>query len=303
MRSVYRPPAIIGTFMTHKREIAVITTGLTAIFVVLALIPCAAQEEPALTLDERLVEAAANGDLKQVRRMLATGADVNETDDYPGKTPLLAAALHGYFDIARLLVANGADVNAADSNGLTPLMGACSEGHIRIAGLLLANGAKVNAKVKCLRSALEYGGEPGDFEPYRGVTALMRAADGGRLKVVKMLLRKGAHVNAQSEFCRYEDGRKTLGWTVLIHAVGRGDVAISRLLIKRGANVDAMTSRGWTALMQASFEGNFPLAKLLVQHGADVSARNEDGETAMKQASRRGHSEIVRFLSAHGAKE
>jgi ankyrin repeat protein len=253
----------------HRPRNAPFLMGVSALFLVLAILPCAAQEDAPLTLDGRLTEAAANGEPKRVMRMLAKGADVNARDIY----------------------------------GLTPLMHASSEGYVRTAKLLLGHGAKVNARADCIEYISDCGPIVGESEPARGVTALMRAAGGGHLELVKLLLKKGANVNAEANFCLDETGKVSRGWNVLIYAVQSGNVAVSSLLIKRGAKVNAMTDRGWTALMQASIRGNLPLVKLLVQHGAEVNAIDEDGETAVKQASRRGHSEVVNYLCEHGGKE
>jgi ankyrin repeat protein len=57
---------------------------------------------------------------KEVQRLLAEGADVNEPDNY-GTTPLMAA-VGASFPIFELILGSGADVNAQNNEGWTALM-------------------------------------------------------------------------------------------------------------------------------------------------------------------------------------
>jgi hypothetical protein len=59
---------------------------------------------------------------------------------------LLKAAKDGNIEDVKLLIANGADVNARNKDGETPLHHAASFGHKEIIELLIAKGADVNAK-------------------------------------------------------------------------------------------------------------------------------------------------------------
>ncbi|MEZ0345545.1 MAG: ankyrin repeat domain-containing protein [Infirmifilum sp.] len=88
-----------------------------------------------------LHKAASRGDLREVKRLLDSGADPNTRDWLSGETPLHKAAANGQFDIAKLLLDHGADPNAPDKYGRTPLYHAAANGQFRVARLLLERGA------------------------------------------------------------------------------------------------------------------------------------------------------------------
>jgi ankyrin repeat protein len=90
------------------------------------------------------------GDYHFVRRLLASGVDVNASaidNDAQWTTALQVAARKGDLDLVQLLMAFLADVNApaAGSYGLTALQGAASTGNVELVRLLLSAGADVNA--------------------------------------------------------------------------------------------------------------------------------------------------------------
>ncbi|MEE8216502.1 MAG: ankyrin repeat domain-containing protein, partial [Acidiferrobacterales bacterium] len=66
---------------------------------------------PQTALAGPLHDAAENGDLDKVKRLIGEGADVNARDDY-SLTPLHFSAGAGHTAVVELLIAEGADVNA-----------------------------------------------------------------------------------------------------------------------------------------------------------------------------------------------
>ena len=91
-----------------------------------------------------------------------------------------------------------------------------------------------------------------------GETALMEAADGRNVEVVRVLIANGANVNAADE-----DGE-----TALMIAADDGTAETVRLLIEAGANVNARDEDGETALDKAIDERNHRAAELLRAAGA-----------------------------------
>jgi ankyrin repeat protein len=91
---------------------------------------------------EQLHFAAQDGDIEQVKRLLAEGFQPNVFDEL-GKTPLHYAAERGHLDVMRLLIASGADVNANDESviGDTPLRDVASNCSFEVAKILVDAGA------------------------------------------------------------------------------------------------------------------------------------------------------------------
>ena len=68
-----------------------------------------------------IVEAAANGDLENVKAHLAAGTDINDRDGEHDSTALHAAAYHGRLEVVKFLIENKADINAHNRHEQTPL--------------------------------------------------------------------------------------------------------------------------------------------------------------------------------------
>jgi hypothetical protein len=82
------------------------------------------------------------------------------------------------------------------------------------------------------------GGKGGE----RWKTCLMTAAYNGHLAICRLLIDKGAQLEAK------DSG----GWTPLHYAAFRGHVEIVRLLCDRGADVEARDNGGWRPLHYAA---------------------------------------------------
>jgi ankyrin repeat protein len=85
-----------------------------------------------------LLYQAKNGDLKEIRRSVAIGRNINFRD-YDNRTALHLAACHGHFDVVRYLVNHGAAINVEDRFGNTPVEEAKNNGHTEIQQFLEEN--------------------------------------------------------------------------------------------------------------------------------------------------------------------
>lgn len=95
--------------------------------------------------------------------------------------------------------------------------------------------------------------------PQRREKGLIRAAEDGRLDLVRNLLEAGANPNAKS------DGDVT----VLIWAAARGHLEVVKALLESGAEPNARTRRGRTAVDIATQEGHDNVVALLRENGKE----------------------------------
>lgn len=129
---------------------------------------------------QSIVDAAEDGDLKSVQRMLAEGHDVN-TRGFLKLTPLMYAVSGGHADLVRLLLQQPAlDPNLVNSGGTSALMVAARHGNMEILRLLLAD-ERTDANL-----VGKWGG-----------TAMINAAGFGKAEAVNELLQvKGIRLDA-----------------------------------------------------------------------------------------------------------
>jgi uncharacterized protein len=231
-----------------------------------------------------LVYAVRSNDLDSVKALLDAGADVNQTTGY-GWSPLLVATQNRYYKLGAYLLDRGADVNLANKGMWTPLYIATDNRNI----------------------------ESGDYP--------VRKGDMDHLDFIKLLLDKGANVNA-----RMKDSTETRtvftnqwldenGATAFLRASQSGDVTLMKLLLARGADPKIATTLGVTALQVASGIGwvegityewsekdTLEAVKMLLDLGLDPNAQADTGRVAMHGAAHKGRPDVVQALFDRGAK-
>ena len=124
--------------------------------------------------------AVHEGDVAEVKRLLRAGADVKIANNY-GATPMGLAAEVGNADMIAVLLEAGADVESPDPDGMTALLAVSRTGNVKAAELLLKEGATVDAR-----------------EKWGGQTPLMWATARRHPDMMRLLIAKGADVNARS---------------------------------------------------------------------------------------------------------
>jgi WD40 repeat protein len=113
-----------------------------------------------------LVKAITAGDARAAKKLLASGASPNDTNN-AGSTLLTIAAVHSNTTLVALLLQAGAKVNAREVNAIshthdmTTLMYVAITGNIATAKLLLKAGADVNARDSDNHTPLVYAVESG----------------------------------------------------------------------------------------------------------------------------------------------
>lgn len=100
--------------------------------------------------------AAAEGNLRIVKRLIEAGAHVDLCGDSPGTTPfMIACSCHNYEE-GNVLLQNGSDIDAQDGEGYTALMLAIIKEDDEVVNYLLSKGADITVSRGNEISAKDY---------------------------------------------------------------------------------------------------------------------------------------------------
>ena len=276
-----RATTIIAMSLRHVKALSLVVP-----FLVTLMIARAAAAEG----DLRLVEAARNRNVQQIRALLGQRVDVN-VRSHDGATALLWAAHWNDVEAADLLVRAGANANIANDFRVTPLSLACTNRNAALVERLLKAGADPNTPVGT------------------GETPIMTCAGTGSADAVRILIAGGANVNANEP---------AQNQTPLMWAIAEHHTDVVRLLVEHGADLQARTKQGFTPLHFAAREGELEIARLLLAAGMDVNIRSQPdptlkgrgptytatisaGSTPLLVATVRGQVPLALFLLEHGA--
>jgi ankyrin repeat protein/truncated hemoglobin YjbI len=239
-----------------------------------------------------LCHAVCGGNIDAVSLLLERGAEVQR---HSGKL-LTLAVVANRVDFVKLLIDHGADVERVG------LLGRLDDVERPIADLLIAHGKQVPAwmlpracrpdissnEIHRVNVLLGYGAGVDDRGQY-GLTALHYAVRGGKLPLIKLLVERGAEVDALDD-----DGLTPL--LQLAKTRSKADpIPVMELLAASGANLNARDGAQSTLLMYFARQGKAEPVKWLLAHGADQTARNKIGKTAADFG--RKHAKIVRMLA------
>ncbi|MDC0723295.1 ankyrin repeat domain-containing protein [Nannocystis bainbridge] len=220
-----------------------------------------------------LHRAALDGQLEEVRRLLAAGVAIDARHPaWPGlPTALLAASFRGHAAIVEELLARGAEVRGANVQGRTALHLAADQEHALIVAMLCDAGAPVDALDFHLHSPLHVAA----WQDHR--------------ESARVLLAAGAATEL----------RDVNGDTPLALAATEPVPEVVRALCLAGAQVEAVNACGQTPLMRAAMAGQADTATVLLEVGADPSIRDHAGRTALDWARAEEHRAAASLLRRH----
>jgi ankyrin repeat protein len=276
-----------------------------------------------------LQAAAARGNFQIMKSLLERGANVNVYGGIFGSA-LQGAAHNGNLEGVNLLLKQGALVISESGSYGSALHAAINIQKIEIFQNLLHAGADVNScgriygywsnldktlddlqdiynSVHSLSPTLTGQNNSLETSP-----ALLWAARNLGYDQVKLLLEKGADVNAASGPWESQESLVShiyqrngaslnyeLGMTALIWAARNGKRDMIELLLEYGANPDAHSSSGETALLASSEAGHEGIVSFLIKRGANLFAKDSFGENALYKAAANGHVDVMRLLLNH----
>ncbi len=253
---------------------------------------------PSVAQDLR--EPVRRGDIERVKKLLASGADVNES--YENQiTPIFAANTP---EMVKLLVAHGAKLELRSAASCQSPIECAAENYYRrkderpkwkqIVQILRDAGAKYTIDTAIYMNDIEFiKKELASDDSWvnktqgSGTVPLQLAARIGRVEICKLLLEHDADPDS------FASG---YGWPIICQAVDHPEVV--KLLIQNHANLKRRIT-WWggssgirivgdeaTALHYAVGAGNLESVKLLVEAGLDPSATDNQGQTPLHIAIR-----------------
>ncbi|BEI80117.1 hypothetical protein CcaverHIS002_0106460 [Cutaneotrichosporon cavernicola] len=194
--------------------------------------------------------AAQEGQPGLIRSLLADNEKLINAKDEDGRTPLHWAATANNLGVTQLLISNAADPEARDSLGWTPLLIAAAAGP-----------AGERAKV--------------DAANDKGQTALHYAASKGNVPMGRLLITRGAEINARDRANQHP----------LHRAATTGNGAFLNILLhppegRPKTRLNTADRAGNTPLHLALESGHGEAAVILLEAGADRERPNSEGQVA-----------------------
>ena len=241
--------------------------------------------------DTPLQQAAWDGDVGQVKALLAAGAKV-DGEAYGVRTSLYLTIVQGQQQntaVAKLLLAAGANPNVEVDDGYSDgrrvvLQTAVGWGNIEIIKALLAAGAKV------------------DHVDKSGQQPIHTAAARGSIEAAKVLLAAGARVDAEIKSNEMDSMN---GYQPLHIAAFHGNTTTVEFLISMGADVNAKDASGNTVVKTVVYGGcnaeRIKTLQLLIESGAKPDLADRDGRTPLDHATFYKDAAAIRILLAAGA--
>ena len=196
-----------------------------------------------------------------------------------GRTPLIFAADKGFDQVVRKLLQMGQDVNLQNSGGRTALQEAIHGKHVSTAQILLEES---NPNL-----------ELSDNENW---TPLLQCADQGMWQIAKMLIERGANLEARSSETNIWGWRKFMKATALLIALESPHTEMVKVLCEAGADLNVQNVDHEMPIHMAVRVGNLGMVKAVMARGVDPNVYTLRMETPLMVAIANEHVEIVEYL-------
>ena len=250
-----------------------------------------------------LAEAAAQGNVWAVNRLLEAKADVN-IKDAEGKNPLMIALDEDHLQMVVPLLENGTDIDAQDNDGVSALHYAADRGNLAAVRILLQR------KPLLQKTAVTYWNQ----------TPTHLAAEHDYDEIVKELHQYGADLEVQSKggfrpihVAAFHDSLKVAQLlanlhielnslcgddrTVLHIAAEYSGIEFVQLILTINPDINAQENETLnTPLHLAASGGNTRVCRLLLDRGSTVDLPNKSNQTALHLAVLDGHPETANLL-------
>ncbi|KAI8489448.1 hypothetical protein Bbelb_328910 [Branchiostoma belcheri] len=154
------------------------------------------------------------------------------------------------------------------------------------------HAAALYGRLQVVEELLQHGADPNSGFGWEGRTPLHLAAGRGCTGLCRILIEKGAEVDARDMYMN----------TPLHHAAENGHPATCRALVQQHhADVNAINQVGDTPLHLVARKGHQELCGALIEKGAVINAKDKDGNTPIHSACREKKVDIVDLLIEKGA--
>jgi ankyrin repeat protein len=284
-----------------------LTTAVLLLAATAPVLPQARSGQASQTQSGPLATAIQEGRRAAAMAMIQAGADVNGAQP-DGTRPIHWAVYRVDYDLLDALIARKATVDVANEFGHTPLAEAVRQGDARMVKTLLGAGSGTeganadgqtalmvaikNGDLPIFQMLIDAGAKVDVVEKVQDQTPMMWAAAATRnaAEMVKVLIAKGAAVNARAKFSDWpsqitSEPRAQYhaygGLTPLLYAARAGCYACVEALVAGGADVNLPTPEGVTPILIALENGHNGVARLLIDRGGNPHVWDVYGRTAL----------------------
>ena len=243
-------------------------------------------------LNHLLCQAASQGRIDLIARLVGKGANLHTTNDGTvwQRTPLMYAWENSKMETITYLLESGADINQLSGHGQS---------------ILEIEFASIHLDIPRIKTLIEYGANPN----HAGQTSLLHItlsfmnSDSCQNQTeianfISWLLEHHANPNITNNKQETPLIMLSMLYSTTLLMPSECALAVARLLLDRGADVNALDCNGKTALRYALCSSNQQMAELLLSHNA-TKPTNEELFTDFRKFLEENHNYFINFTDQH----